>query len=424
MTPAAPLLLTVDQPPEQLLSRLQAAWAEGRWVGLCDPADRARLASALGSAPDRRDQGPPPSGPPPSGPQAAVVLGSGGSTAARRWCVQPLAHLEASAAATAAWLRGEGIDPASCLHLDPLPLQHVSGLLPVLRCRCWGAELRLLPPAWLRAPTQLAAACPLPTERPVLLSLVPTQLQRLLASPEAVAWLRRCTVIWLGGAALSAPTAARARREGLRLAPCYGATETAAMVCALSPARFLAGEAGCGPPLADVALRLDPGSGAVEIRTPRLALGWLEGGRLLPLPRRSGGWWRSGDAGLLQPGGLQLLGRLDGAVSSGAETVHPAELEQRLIGAAAAAGLPLEAVLLLGCPDPEWGERLEALVRPTPGAEAAELIASLQSVVAGWRPAERPRRWHGCDALAPSQAGKWERPRWRRWLEERLSAAG
>ena len=82
------------------------------------------------------------------------------------------------------------------------------------------------------------------------------------------------------------------------------------------------------------------------------------------------------------------------------------------------AGLPVDAVLLLGIPDPEWGERLVALVR----AEDAGVLASVARLTQTWPPAERPRRWVLCPELAPTEAGKWQRQRWRRWLE-RLDAA-
>ena len=102
--------------------------------------------------------------------------------------------------------------------------------------------------------------------------------------------------------------------------------------------------------------------------------------------------------------------------------MFPESLEGRLGAAAAAAGLPLQAVLLLPVDDPPWGQRLVALVRPTRsagGAAAAEtLLAALAGLVAGWPPAERPQRWLICGALAPSPTGKWERGRWRHWLEQ------
>ena len=397
--------------PTPWAAALEAAWGQGRIVALAGPGEQGRLAEALqqdglAAALGRAlDPGRP-----------AVLLGSGGSSGARRWCLQPLAHLQASAAASSRWLAGLGLDPAACVHLNPLPLHHVSGLLPLLRARQSDAQLRWLAPALLRDPAALVQAIPLSPDRPAVLSLVPTQLGRLLAEPAGVAWLRGCAVIWVGGAALPVELAAKARAEGLPLAPCYGATETAAMVCALPPQRFLAGEQGCGPPLDDVALQVAASDGAVEVRSERLALGWLEAGGLRPLPRSPEGWWRSGDAGRLGTAGLELLGRLDGAISSGGETVFPEQLEARLQAEAAARGLPLAAVLLLGVDDALWGQRLVALVRVHTGADAGALIGALQQLVAGWPAAERPRSWWPCPELAPSEAGKWQRGRWREWL--------
>ena len=94
-------------------------------------------------------------------------------------------------------------------------------------------------------------------DQPVLLSLVHTQLARLMGVPQARAWLRQVAVVWVGGAALPEALSAQARAAGIRLAPCYGATETAAMVSALPPGQFLAGVSGSGQPLADVRLRID-----------------------------------------------------------------------------------------------------------------------------------------------------------------------
>jgi O-succinylbenzoic acid--CoA ligase len=252
-----------------------------------------------------------------------------------------------------------------------------------------------------------------------VLSLVPTQLHRLLAQPAGVRWLREFQVIWLGGAPLAEAEAVRSRELGLRLAPCYGSTETGSMVAALAPEAFLEGQGGCGWPLGHAELRVAEGPGAlhgaVEVRARSLSPGHLEGGRLLPLELDREGWWRTGDGGRLDAGGLTLLGRLDGAVHCGGETVFPEQVERALHSLARQQALPLRALLLVARPDPEWGQRLVALVREE-GAEGEGLIVALQHLAAGLPPAHRPREWRLCPELAPNPMGKWERQRWQDWL--------
>jgi O-succinylbenzoic acid--CoA ligase len=274
----------------------------------------------------------------------------------------------------------------------------------------------------LREPEALVEAVVVP-DQPVLISLVPTQLARLMAVPQARAWLRQLAVVWVGGAALPEALADQARSAGIRLAPCYGATETAAMVSALPPGQFLAGASGCGQPLADVRLRVDLLSQAVEVLTTRLSPGWIGAcGPLEPLPRTPDGWWRSGDGGWIGSTGLEIFGRLDGAIQSGGETVFPEQLEQRLRALAQTEGWPLQELLLLPVAEPGWGERLTALVRPAENANGQPangeaLISMLQAAVAAWPPPERPRQWLLCESLAPSPQGKWQRSQWQQWLQ-------
>ncbi len=401
------VILTTGTDPTVVAVELEAAWSRGGLVGLAHPQERPQLEAAFGPDVRRHRWWP--------GAAPGVVVGSGGSVGGRRWCLQPLEHLQASAAASGRWLAELGLEPSHCLVLDALPLHHVSGLMPLVRARQWGAKLRWLPPAMLRQPSGLMEACPLPRERPVVLSLVPTQLRRLMASPEGLAWLGSCAVIWVGGATLPEDLVLAARRAGLPLAPCYGATETAAMVCALAPHRFLSGEGGCGEPLDGVEVRIDATTGAVEVRSDRLSPGGSAAGGLVPLPLDAAGWWRSGDGGRMG-WGLQVLGRMDGALHSGGETVFPEQLEARLMAAAACRGLPLEAVLLLPRADQEWGQRLVALVRARGQERGAELIRVLNGIVTAWPPAERPCHWVLCPELSRTSAGKWRQDRWLEWL--------
>ena len=108
------------------LERLEQGLAAGQWVALSPEAEAAPI-----------DQLPP-------GP--GVLVRSGGSSGGSRCCAQPSLHLDRSAAATAHWLTGIGVDPASTLLLNPLPLAHVSGLMPWWRSRCWGAGHQPLAP--------------------------------------------------------------------------------------------------------------------------------------------------------------------------------------------------------------------------------------------------------------------------------------
>ncbi|MFZ4804847.1 MAG: AMP-binding protein [Synechococcus lacustris] len=359
----------------------------------------------------------------PAGP--GLVIGSGGSSgggssgagsdeskSGRRWCLQPWSHLEAAAASCGAWLSSIGLDPERVAVVNPLPGHHMGGLMPQVRARAWGVPLLELSPEQLKQPAELLEHQASSGElqgRESLLSLVPTQLQRLLADPSGVAWLQGFALIWVGGAGLSPALAEQARQRQLRLAPCYGATETAAMVTALDPAAFLAGTNGCGHPLADVSLRIDPSHQAIQVLCQRLSPGWLAGPQVQPFADASG-WWSSGDAGSLGPAGLQVLGRLDGALNSGGATVFPEQIE------AALAQTPgVAALLVLGLPDPEWGQRLVALVRPSSAADGPAAVANLRARAAALPPAERPKTWLLFPELAPNAQGKWERQRWQTW---------
>ena len=385
--------------------QLRQHWQEGRTTAVVNPQERAQLEPLLMA-------------PLPEGMGPALVLGSGGSTGGRRWCLQPLAHLQRAAVATAEWLGGIGLDAGACELLNPLPLHHISGLMPLVRAEHWEVPLRCLPPQWLREPALLAQQAPLDPARPVLLSLVPTQLQRLLEDPRGLAWLRGCALIWVGGAALPQPLAEVCRREGLPLAPCYGSTETGAMVAALAPQAFLAGDSGCGQPLSHAELRLEPSTGALQIRSGSLAAALWSGNTWQPLPLQHG-WWSSGDLARLEARGLQLLGRRDGAIQSGAETVFPDQVEEALLGLIRQAGLAIEAVLLLPQDDPLWGARLSALVRPAEPQDWPALEQSLRQLAAHLPPAQRPRQWLLCEVLERNAMGKWERQRWRQWLQSR-----
>ena len=408
----------------QLLQRLDQAVAAGEWLWLMSARAGDGRAGEMGDGVPT----PPPRGRVmgrQGGRHGGVVLASGGSQGGRSWCLQPWDHLDQSAAACGRWIKALGVDPAQTLLLNPLPADHISGLMPLWRSRLWGAEHRRLSPALMKQPQALRATCqrwPGWGRKPALVSLVPTQLKRLMDHPDGVAWLQQLALVWVGGAGLPASLAERARRLGLPLSPCYGSTETAAMVAAQTPDRFLQGEDGCGAAFDDVALAVDA-AGVLRVRTARLALARWRHGRWASLAD-SEGWWQTGDAAVLTPqaaGGARLTiqGRMDGAIHSGGETVFPEQLAQRLMHQAHGLGLPLETVLLLPVASEEWGQRLVALVKRQHGGEAMpwpQLQAALVGISRQWMPAERPHAWYPCQELETTAAGKWQLARWQAWL--------
>ncbi|MSU47815.1 MAG: 2-succinylbenzoate--CoA ligase [Opitutus sp.] len=227
--------------------------------------------------------------------------------------------------------------------IDVLPAFHVSGLMARVRCAITGGQH--VPWDW----KELQAG-----RRPVLprggcvLSLVPTQLQRLLRSRAAVAWLRGFQVIFVGGGPVWPSLAEAAAKAELRVSLSYGMTETAAMVAALRPEEFLAGERSCGAALPHARVAVDA-SGLVRVTGESVFRGyfpeWREEREFI-----------TEDLGVMDArGSLTVLGRRDAVIISGGKKVQPADVE-----AALRASGEFAEVMVLGVPDGEWGEQVVA----------------------------------------------------------------
>lgn len=216
-------------------------------------------------------------------------------------------------------------------------------------------------------------------------SLVPTMLVRLVAAGLRPPPTLRAVLI--GGAAAPVELLERAWDLGWPALPSWGATETCALAATL-PLEWLEdrscapaplAELGCGPALPGIELGIAEGedAGVLLVRGETLFSGYL-GGPAFP----AGSWHRSGDVARLdQHRCLHVLGRADGVVISGGRKVHPEQIEAEL---AAADGV--DAVCVVGLPDPEWGQRLVAVVAPVAGAvlDPAELANWLAGRVERW----------------------------------------
>jgi O-succinylbenzoic acid--CoA ligase len=274
----------------------------------------------------------------------AYVVATSGTTGEPRGVV--LTH-EAVAASAQAVSRRLAVDPATDRWLGCLPLAHVGGLAVVTRALATGTPLELLArfdPAGVEAAARRGAT---------LVSLVPTALARL---GESAALFR---TVLLGGGPM--PPA----RPPNTVAT-YGMTETGS------------GVVYDGWPLDGVGIRIGA-NGEIELRGPML----LRTYRFEDDPKDADGWFRTGDAGRLSPEGeLEVFGRRDDCIRTGGESVWPVAVEAVLRTHPGVA----EAVVL-GEPDPEWGERVVAVVEtndatPPTLDELRELVRGVLGPVA------------------------------------------
>ncbi len=277
------------------------------------------------------------------------------------------------AAAVAGFCAHYGVGRVNALGL--LPPWHVSGLMAWARCLFTGGVHK----AWDWKRVEQG-------ERPApdkvgdwFLSLVPTQLARLSANPEAAAWLRTFRAVLIGGGPAWGELRARARAERLPLAFSYGMTETAALVAGQTPEEFLSGDDSSGRALAHASIAL-ASDGRVGIEGDSLFRGYWPG-------TREASVWITDDLGELDASGrLRITGRADALIISGGEKVNPAEVEAVLREAGGAA---LIDVAVVGVPHPEWGAEVVALF-----CGDASLEPRLREGAArGLAPAKRPKRY-------------------------------
>ena len=250
--------------------------------------------------------------------------------------------------------------------LVALPLSHVAGLSILFRTLgSGGCALFAESGAFQDADDPATRLLPAATH----VSLVETQLRRLLQISGWPALTRRLRAALIGGSALSAPLLRRARADGLPVCASYGCTEMASQVATTRPGDPSETFAGAAPvlPYREVAVSTD---GEILLGGRTLCLGYLEGERVRPAAG-AGGWFASGDLGRLDGDTLSVTGRRDARFISGGENIQPEEVERALLEHPAV----LQAVCV-AVPDPEFGSRPAAFLAvdsgplPPPDIEA------------------------------------------------------
>ena len=271
--------------------------------------------------------------------------------------------------------------------VDVLPPFHVSGLMARVRCAVSGGTHV----AWDWKRLEGGERPKVNDDEPWVISLVPTQLQRLLAVKESAEWLRRFRVVLVGGAAAGKEVLDTAAEARVRVALSYGMTETAAMVAAQRPEEFLAGDrsSGAAMPQAKIACGED---GAITIEGASLFRGyWPE--------RREERRFETSDWGEIDAGGrLHVRGRRDAVIITGGEKVNPSEVE-----AALRASGQFEDLAVVGVPDAEWGA---AVVACYPKSERAQDWAAVDAALAELAGFKRPKRFVEVEVWPRNAQGK------------------
>ena len=328
----------------------------------------------------------------------AVGLQTSGTTAAGKLVVHSLSTLGYNA-----------IGANETMPLAPgdrwllsLPLYHVSGIGIVMRAALAGACVVIDATRGLDDAIRHHGV--------THVSVVHTQLARLVASSEAADAVTGLKGLLAGGSSLPRDLLTRARAAGLPLHVTYGSTEMGSQITTTSDPGVEDGAALSGTPLPHRQVKISA-DGEILVRGKTLCLGYLDDGAILPCTDAQG-WFHTGDMGsLTTEGELAVMGRRDSMFISGGENIYPEEVEAALLdlpGVIAAGIVPV--------PDAAYGARPVAVVAWHGGRTLDEpaIREALRERLPGFKIPDRVLPWPGD---YPADGLKLDRGWLRRYVE-------
>ena len=291
---------------------------------------------------------------------SGIYVATGGTSGRLRFVCHTWSNLQAAVSSLQGRVGDKPLRSWCCL-----PLRHVGGLMQVFRAVMSGGNV-----VFGQYRDLLKNDISRNRIEGRFLSLVPTQLARLLDSSTAISNLRSTVAVFLGGGPIDSKLCQAARESRLPVAPTYGTTETAGMVSMLSPEHFLTGSVGAGSPLPGNDLDFD--QGLLRIRSQSLCLGYHD----RDFGRDS--WFQTSDIGYWdEHGSLRIEGRVDHLINTGGVKVDPAKVESAILST----GM-VEKCFVTGVPDPDWGRRLIAFCEPA-STNSKDLINALRDELEG-----------------------------------------
>ena len=311
-----------------------------------------------------------------AGADTALVVFTSGSTGAPKGVRLTRANIEAAARASAQHL-GHGQEDVWLLAMS---LRHVAGLSIVMRQAFSGGTVRLLPGF------DAASFAEAMRGDVTMVSVVPAMLTELLEFGP----FDGLRSVLVGGGPIPEGLLERAAESGLPVLPTYGMTETFGQVATLRPGSPIARRA---HPLPGVDLRITD-EGRIAVRGDLVFSGYLG------QPDRSEEWFVTNDLGTIdEEGALTVLGRADDMIVTGGENVAPSPIEAAILSHPG-----VDECVVVGVPDPRWGQRIRCVYAGT--ATPAELESFLRN-----RLASRliPKEWVVVEELPRTELGKPDR---------------
>lgn len=240
----------------------------------------------------------------------------------------------------------------------------------------------------------------------------PTVWISLLRHPDFAANdLSSLRAVFYGASIMPVPVLAelRARLPGARPYNCYGQSEIGPLATVLGPDDHDARPGSVGRPAFNVQTRVVDADmndvpagtqGEIVHRSPQLLTGYW-GNDAATTEAFAGGWFHSGDVGVLDADGfLYVVDRIKDVINTGGVLVASRDVEEALFTHPA-----VSEVAVIALPHPKWIEAITAVVVLRPGQEADEaaLMAHARSLLAAYK---LPKRIIFAADLPRNTAGK------------------
>ncbi|AKG22312.1 2-succinylbenzoate--CoA ligase [Calothrix sp. 336/3] len=314
-----------------------------------------------------------------------IMIPTGGSSGKIKFAVHTWETLTAS-------VQGfqEYFQTAQVNSVCTLPLYHVSGLMQFMRSFLTGGKLVILPGKNLELHSQ-----DYQFGNNFFISLVPTQLGRILQNLELTNWLSQFNTVLVGGAATNEELLTKAREKKISIALTYGMTETASQIVTLKPEDFLAGNNSVGKVLPHAKVTIHPQTKTISIQSQSLTLGYY------PLNTHiSPSIWHTDDMGFWDERGyLHIIGRNSDKIITGGENVYPVEIESVIRDT----GM-VQDVCVVGIPNLEWGQVITAIYTVNHFSVSEDKIkSSIQNKLSRFK---IPKYWLLVDEIPRNAQGK------------------